>query len=227
MAKKILIVEDERAIREMVNFALRREGFKSLEAGSVAEAEAVLKEQVPDLILVDWMLPSVSGVDFVEHVRADERLNRVPIIMLTARVDESSRIAGLDAGADDYICKPFSVRELLARIRACLRREQQSASSVLALGRVKLDTEAHRVSIDDTPLEMGPTEYKLLKFLLCNPDRVYSRAQLLDNIWGRSAYVEERTIDVHVLRLRKVLAPFQCDNMLQTVRGAGYRFCMA
>lgn len=227
MAKKILIVEDERAIREMVNFALRREGFKSLEAGSVAEAEAVLKEQVPDLILVDWMLPSVSGVDFVEHVRADERLNRVPIIMLTARVDESSRIAGLDAGADDYICKPFSVRELLARIRACLRREQQSANSVLALGRVKLDTEAHRVSIDDKPLEMGPTEYKLLKFLLCNPDRVYSRAQLLDNIWGRSAYVEERTIDVHVLRLRKVLAPFQCDNMLQTVRGAGYRFCMA
>lgn len=222
--KHILVVEDERAIREMIGFALRRDGYEFSEAGSVAQAEEMISERLPDLVLVDWMLPGVSGVDFVKHLRDDERIANIPIIMLTARTEEEDRIQGLDAGADDYICKPFSPRELMARIRAALRRSVGVESEVLVVGDLKIDVESHRVQCKSDVIDMGPTEYKLLKFLMKHSDRVYSRAQLLDHIWGHNAYVEERTIDVHVLRLRKALTPSGCDNMLQTVRGAGYRF---
>lgn len=222
--KHILVVEDERAIREMIGFALRRDGYEFSEAGSVAQAEEMISERLPDLVLVDWMLPGVSGVDFVKHLRDDERITNIPIIMLTARTEEEDRIQGLDAGADDYICKPFSPRELMARIRAALRRSVGVESEVLVVGDLKMDVESHRVQCKSDVIDMGPTEYKLLKFLMKHSDRVYSRAQLLDHIWGHNAYVEERTIDVHVLRLRKALTPSGCDNMLQTVRGAGYRF---
>lgn len=222
--KHILVVEDERAIREMIGFALRRDGYEFSEAGSVAQAEELINERVPDLLLVDWMLPGISGVDFVKHLRDDERMVHVPIIMLTARTEEEDRIQGLDAGADDYICKPFSPRELMARIRAALRRSSGVESEVLVVGDLTMDVESHRVQCKEDVIDMGPTEYKLLKFLMKHSDRVYSRAQLLDHVWGHNAYVEERTIDVHVLRLRKALTPSGCDNMLQTVRGAGYRF---
>jgi two-component system phosphate regulon response regulator PhoB len=225
-AKRILVIEDEQAIREMIGFALRREGYEIMEAGSVAAADALLEDTLPDAMLVDWMLPDVSGVDFLRRAKQDPRLQEIPSIMLTARSEEDDKVTGLDAGADDYISKPFSPRELMARIRSVLRRSGQSEDPVLSLGELKLDTSSHRVSYKEQTIELGPTEYKLLHFLIQHPDRVYSRTQLLDHVWGHNAYVEERTIDVHVLRLRKILAPHGCDKMLQTVRGAGYRFSL-
>lgn len=223
-AKKILVIEDEQAIREMIGFALRREGYEFLEAASVREAEIWLDNQVPDVMLVDWMLPGVSGIDFIRHIKQDKRLQAVPVIMLTARTEEDDKITGLDAGADDYISKPFSPRELMARIRSVLRRSGKADVQVLQVGGLTMDIDSHRVSFNDSPIDLGPTEYKLLQFLMEHTDRVYSRTQLLDHVWGHNAYVEERTIDVHVLRLRKSLTPSGCDKMLQTVRGAGYRF---
>ena len=223
-SKKILVVEDEQAIREMIGFALRREGYEFLEAASVSEAEQLITSQRPDVMLVDWMLPGTSGVDFIRHIRQDEYMQDVPAIMLTARTEEDDKITGLDAVADDYISKPFSPRELMARIRVALRRTGKTESQILETGELKLDVDSHRVSFKGEPIELGPTEYKLLYFFMEHPDRVYSRAQLLDYVWGHNAYVEERTIDVHVLRLRKALTPSGCDKMLQTVRGAGYRF---
>lgn len=222
--KCILVVEDEQAIREMIGFALRREGYDFIEAASVDAAEAAIQDVLPDVMLVDWMLPGVSGVEFIRRVKQDERLTQVPIIMLTARTEEDDKITGLDAGADDYISKPFSPRELMARIRAALRRTGRAEASSLEVGPLRMDIESHRVSCRGEQFDLGPTEYKLLNFLMENPDRVYSRSQLLDHVWGHNAYVEERTIDVHVLRLRKALTPYDCDKMLQTVRGAGYRF---
>lgn len=225
-AKRILVIEDEQAIREMIGFALRREGYEIMEASSVAAANALLADKLPDAMLIDWMLPDVSGVDFLRRTKQDPRLQEIPSIMLTARSEEDDKVTGLDAGADDYISKPFSPRELMARIRSVLRRSGQSEDPVLSLGELKLDTSSHRVSYKEQTIELGPTEYKLLHFLIQHPDRVYSRTQLLDHVWGHNAYVEERTIDVHVLRLRKILAPHDCDKMLQTVRGAGYRFSL-
>lgn len=224
MSKKVLVIEDERAIREMIAFALKRDGFECIDAASVSEAEAKLATAVPDVMLIDWMLPGVSGVDYVRQIKKDESLKSVPVIMLTAKAEEDDKIEGLDAGADDYVAKPFSPRELMARIRAVLRRTGATEMRSLQVGDLKMDIDSHRVSYNKTAIELGPTEYKLLQFLMKNPDRVYSRNQLLDHVWGHNAYVEERTIDVHVLRLRKALMPTGCDKMLQTVRGAGYRF---
>lgn len=222
--KRILVVEDEQAIREMIGFALRREGYHFIEAGSVAEAEDAIAEQVPDLMLVDWMLPGTSGVEFVRHTKRDELTQDVPVIMLTARTEEDDKIVGLDAGADDYVSKPFSPRELIARIRAVLRRIGSADGQLLEVGGLAMDVDSHRVTYGDSNLDLGPTEYRLLQFFMSHVDRVYSRTQLLDHVWGRSAFVEERTVDVHVLRLRKALAPYGCDKLVQTVRGAGYRF---
>ena len=224
-SKHILVVEDERPIREMVAFQLRRAGFEVQEAGSSAEARQAVAAKVPDMVLVDWMLPGVSGLELTRSLKRDELTREVPIIMLTARVDEHDKVSGLDSGADDYITKPFSPRELLARINAVLRRvAPDHGSEIIKLDNLALDAASHRVTVSDQQVHLGPTEYRLLNFFMTHPDRVYSRAQLLDHIWGANVYVEERTVDVHIRRLRKALAEFNADGYVQTVRGAGYRF---
>jgi two-component system phosphate regulon response regulator PhoB len=224
-ANSILIVEDEPAIREMVAMALERAEFKVVQASSAAEAEQRLADGLPDLIVLDWMMPVVSGIELARRLRRDEYTRQVPIIMLTARGEEDDLVRGFDAGADDYLTKPFSPRELIARIRAVLRRAAPSGEEgVLEAGSLRLDMESHRVSSGGEVVEMGPTEFKLLHFFMSHPERVYSRGQLLDMVWGRGAYVEERTIDVHIRRLRKALEPSGQDGYVQTVRGTGYRF---
>ena len=221
---QILIVEDEPAIREMLRFALERDGHVVHEAGSGAAARAVLADRDIDLALVDWMLPGGSGLELVRSLRRDERSRSLPLIMLTARTEEHDITAGLDAGADDYVTKPFSPRELGSRIRAQLRRSRDfEADETLVRGPLRLDRAAHRVSAAGTELALGHTEFKLLAFLMKHPERVYSRAQLLDNVWGPGTFIEERTVDVHVLRLRKSLRPHGADGLIETVRGAGYR----
>ena len=222
--KNILIVEDEKPIREMVGFSLGRAGFTVTEAGDITEAFECLAHQLPDLILLDWMLPGASGLELARRLKRDELTRDVPIIMLTARGEEEDKVTGLEAGADDYITKPFSPRELQARIRAVLRRSSsEDESGVVRIEGLELDTESHRVSANQVPVEMGPTEFRLLEFFMTHPERVYSREQLLDRVWGRNSFVEERTVDVHILRLRKALAPSGYEAMIQTVRGAGYR----
>jgi two-component system phosphate regulon response regulator PhoB len=224
-ANSILIVEDEPAIREMVVMALERAGYEMLQAASAEEAERVLANGLPALILLDWMLPGMSGIELARRLRRDEYTRDIPIIMLTARSEEDDRIRGLEVGADDYIAKPFSTRELQARIKAVLRRSQpHDEEGVLAVESLKVDTSSHRVTAGEAAVEMGPTEFRLLHFFMSHPERVYSRSQLLDMVWGRGAYVEERTVDVHIRRLRKALEPSGHDNLIQTVRGAGYRF---
>ncbi len=222
-ANDILIVEDEPAIRAMVAMALERADFAVREAGDVPAAERAIADRRPDLILLDWMLPGTSGIELARRLRRDEYTRDVPILMLTARAEEDDRVRGLDVGCDDYLTKPFSPRELVARIKALLRRSGQD-NATLAVGSLCLDTLAHRVSANGAPVELGPTEYRLLHFFMAHPERVYSRTQLLDMVWGRGAYVEERTVDVHIRRLRKALETHQCDHLVQTVRGAGYRF---
>ncbi len=223
-AKNVLIVEDEAAIREMVGFALRRAGFDLVEASDGKQAHVRIGEHLPDVILMDWMLPDVSGIELLRQLKRDELTQNIPVIMLTARTEEDDKIHGLDTGADDYITKPFSPKEMVARIRAILRRQKQEHEEVLQVGELQLDSAAHRVMAGQQEIQMSPTEYKLLNFFMTHQDRVYSRAQLLDFVWGRDAYVEDRTVDVHVLRLRKLLKPFSFDKMIQTVRGSGYRF---
>lgn len=224
-ANSILIVEDEPTIREMVVMALERVGYQMLQAGSAEEAEQVLANGLPALILLDWMLPGMSGIELARRLRRDDYTRATPIIMLTARGEEDDRIRGLEVGADDYIAKPFSTRELQARIKAVLRRSQpHDDDGVLVVDNLKIDTSSHRVTAGEQALEMGPTEFRLLHFFMSHPERVYSRSQLLDMVWGRGAYVEERTVDVHIRRLRKALEPSGHDNLIQTVRGAGYRF---
>ncbi|MEO1752265.1 phosphate regulon transcriptional regulator PhoB [Thiofaba sp. EF100] len=223
--KTILIVEDEKPIREMVSFALGRAGYTLVEAGDIAEAFECLARQVPDLILLDWMLPGASGLELARRLKKDELTRDVPIIMLTARGEEEDKVTGLEAGADDYITKPFSPRELQARIKAVLRRATpEGESTVIRVDGLELDAGGHRVTAQGQSLEMGPTEFRLLEFFMTHPERVYSRGQLLDRVWGRNSFVEERTVDVHILRLRKALSPSGHDAMIQTVRGAGYRF---
>ncbi|MEW6765294.1 MAG: phosphate regulon transcriptional regulator PhoB [Pseudomonadota bacterium] len=223
--KTILIVEDEKPIREMVTFALGRAGYTLIEAGDIAEAFESLARQVPDLILLDWMLPGASGLELARRLKKDELTRDVPIIMLTARGEEEDKVTGLEAGADDYITKPFSPRELQARIKAVLRRStSEDEGGVIRIEGLELDAGGHRVMAQAQPVEMGPTEFRLLEFFMTHPERVYSRGQLLDRVWGRNSFVEERTVDVHILRLRKALAPSGHDAMIQTVRGAGYRF---
>ena len=223
--EKILLVEDEPAIREMAVMALERAGFTLLEAADAAEAEAVLAEGLPDLILLDWMLPGTSGIELARRLRREEYTREVPIIMLTARTEEDDRVRGLEVGADDYVTKPFSTRELAARIKAVLRRAQaQDESGVIEVQGLRLETASHRVTANGERVELGPTEFRLLQFFMAHPERVYSRAQLLDMVWGRNAFVEERTVDVHIRRLRKALSTQGHDRLIQTVRGTGYRF---
>ena len=224
MQKRILIVEDEASIRDMVAFALRKAGMDPIHAADARAAQLAIADKVPDLILLDWMLPGLSGLDLARRLRKEQISREVPIIMLTARGEEMDRVNGLEAGVDDYVVKPFSSRELVARIRAVLRRSQgEDGEGVIEIGRLRLDAPAHRVFADGQPVPIGPTEYRLLHFFMTHADRVYSRPQLLDHVWGSSVYVEERTVDVHIRRLRKTLEPFGLDNMVQTVRSAGYR----
>ena len=232
MQKHILIVDDEPAIRDMVAYALRKGEYEPAHAGDAREAQAAIAERVPDLILLDWMLPGTSGLELARRWRKDALTRDVPIIMLTARGEENDRVGGLEAGVDDYVVKPFSARELLARIRAVLRRSREDdEDGSVQVGGLRIDGAAHRVFADtstgSTPVHIGPTEYRLLHFFMTHPERVYSRSQLLDHVWGGSVYVEERTVDVHIRRLRKTLEPHQLDPMVQTVRGAGYRFSAA
>lgn len=223
--KKILLIEDEAAIREMTAMALERAGYGVIEAEDASQAERVLSDGVPDLILLDWMLPSTSGIELARRFRRDEYTREVPIIMLTARSEEDDRIRGLESGADDYVTKPFSPRELIARIKAVIRRSSPDQDEgLLEANGLVLDTMSHRVSANGAVLDMGPTEFRLLQFFMAHPERVYSRSQLLDMVWSRGSFVEERTVDVHIRRLRKALAAESFDSFIQTVRGAGYRF---
>ena len=223
--KRILIVDDEPAIRDMIAFALRKAEYEPALAVDVREAQTRIAERVPDLILLDWMLPGISGIEYARRLRRETLTREVPIIMLTARGEENDRVSGLDAGVDDYVVKPFSSRELLARIKAVMRRSRgDEEDGSVALGGLRIDGAAHRVFAGEAPISIGPTEYRLLHFFMTHPERVYSRSQLLDHVWGGTVYVEERTIDVHIRRLRKTLEPFGLDNLVQTVRGAGYRF---
>lgn len=220
---RILIVEDEAPIAELIAVNLRHNGFQPVWAIDAVTAQRELDEVLPDVILLDWMLPGESGLTLAKRWRSASRTKSVPILMLTARVDEADRVAGLDAGADDYIVKPFSPRELLARIRAVLRRRVPEASGgTVKIGELVLDADTHRVSHGDQPLKVGPTEFKLLHYLMRHPERVHSRGALLDKVWGDHVYIEERTVDVHVKRLRESLGP--AGHMIETVRGAGYRF---
>ena len=220
---RILIVEDEPAIAELIAVNLRHNGFQPVWAIDAETAQRELDEILPDVILLDWMLPGESGLALARKWRATARTKTVPILMLTARGDEADRVAGLDAGADDYIVKPFSPRELLARIRAVLRRRVPEASGgVVKMGELQLDADTHRVNLADKPLKVGPTEFKLLHYLMRHPERVHSRGALLDKVWGDHVYIEERTVDVHVKRLRESLG--EAGIMIETVRGAGYRF---
>ncbi len=225
MQKQVLIVEDEPAIRDMVAFALTRAGIEPVHAADTRTAQEAIAARVPDLVLLDWMLPGMSGLEFARRLRRDELTREVPIIMLTARGEEDDRVSGLDAGIDDYVVKPFSTRELVARVKAVLRRSHgESEEGTVELGGLRIDGPAHRVFAGERPIAIGPTEYRLLHFFMTHPERVYSRAQLLDHVWGGNVYVEERTVDVHIRRLRKTLEPFGLDALVQTVRGSGYRF---
>jgi two-component system phosphate regulon response regulator PhoB len=224
--RRVLIVEDEQPIREMVAFGLRRAGFEVGEACNGVQAQACIADARPDLILMDWMLPDLSGLELTRRLKRDEMTRDIPIIMLTARAEELDKVTGLESGADDYLTKPFSPRELKARIDAVLRRgTPRDEERPLQVKGLCMDTAGHRVLAGDTEIHLGPTEYRLLNFFMTHPDRVYSRSQLLDRVWGGNVYVEERTVDVHIRRLRKALESHALDGYVQTVRGAGYRFC--
>ncbi len=223
--KKILIVDDEAPIRDMLRVALEMAEYNVLEAGDAQEAHSLIVDQSPDLVLLDWMLPGTSGIELARRIKRNEVTQDIPIIMLTAKGEEDNKIQGLEVGADDYITKPFSPRELVARLKAVLRRtESFSAQETIVVDGLCLDPKSHRVSINEVPVNMGPTEYRLLEFFLTHQERVYTRGQLLDHVWGGNVYVEERTVDVHIRRLRKALSIQQHDRYIQTVRGAGYRF---
>lgn len=224
--EQILIVEDEPAIREMVVMTLEMAGFDSLQAADVSEAHQQVVDHRPALILLDWMLPGdKSGIDFCRMLKNDELLAEIPVIMLTAKSEEDSKVHGLDAGADDYMTKPFSTRELISRIKAVLRRSSALiADKSIEVGKLSLDPKSQRVTAAGKTIEIGPTEYRLLAFFMSHPERAYTRTQLLDQVWGGNVYIEDRTIDVHIRRLRKLLKPHDCDTLIQTVRGTGYRF---
>lgn len=221
---RILIVDDEAAIREMISMALEVAGYRWQEAENASLAHTKIVDERPDLVLLDWMMPGVSGLELARRLKRDESTREIPLIMLTAKSDEDNKIQGLDAGADDYITKPFSTRELISRVNAVLRRTQGDRGKALKLEGLVIDPVSHRISADDQPVDMGPTEYRLLEFFMTHQDRAYSRAQLLDQVWGGNVYVEDRTVDVHIRRLRKALEPHRYDHLIQTVRGTGYRF---
>lgn len=225
MPANILLVEDEPAIQELIAVNLTRAGHHVVRVSDAETGERMVREALPDLILLDWMLPGMSGVELARRLRADERTRAVPIIMLTARGEEQDKVVGLDTGADDYITKPFSPRELVARIKAVLRRRApQVTDDPVEAGGIRLDPTTHRVSADGQSLSLGPTEFRLLHFLMTHPERVHSRTQLLDRVWGDHVFVEERTVDVHIRRLRSALEQTGHDVLVQTVRGSGYRF---
>ncbi|MFB9886343.1 phosphate regulon transcriptional regulator PhoB [Balneatrix alpica] len=222
--KKVLIVDDEAPIREMIAVALEMAGYQCMEAENTSKAHALIVDEKPDLMLLDWMLPGTSGIEFCRRLKRDQFTAEIPIIMLTAKGDEDNKIQGLEAGADDYITKPFSPRELVARLKAVLRRATpQGMEEPVEVDGLLLDPVSHRVTSHGKQLEMGPTEYRLLHFFMTHPERAYSRGQLLDQVWGGNVYVEERTVDVHIRRLRKALGEAH-EHLIQTVRGTGYRF---
>lgn len=222
---RILVVEDEQPIRDLIAFGLRRAGCDVALAEHSQAALASIGDRRPDIVLVDWMLPDMSGLELIRVLRRDANTRDIPVVMLTARGEEADKVAGLESGADDYVTKPFSARELVARIQAVLRRSAPVGESErLDVEGLSLDQAGHRVTAGDKAVALGPTEYRLLAFLMTHPDRVYSRSQLLDRVWGGNVYVEERTVDVHIRRLRKSLEPSGYDRFVQTVRGAGYRF---
>lgn len=222
---KVLVVEDEAAIRDMIRFALEKAGMVVQTAANAHESLIRISEDRPDIILMDWMMPSVSGLELTRRLRKDSFTEDIPIIMLTARVSEDDKVAGLEAGTDDYVIKPFSPRELLARIRAVMRRSNPADDQGhIVAGPLSLDTISRRVLINKEEIQIGPTEYRLLEFFMSHPGRAYSRTQILDHVWGSNAYLEERTVDVHIRRLRKALEPARASEYLQTVRGHGYRF---
>lgn len=224
---KILIVEDEDAIRGMLMMVLEQAGFDPIAASDAEDAHKVLEENLPDLILLDWMLPGLSGVEWARRLKKDQTYRELPIILLTARGEEEDKVRGLEIGADDYMTKPFSPKELIARVRAVLRRSGKiQGSAQIELGDLVLDTEQHRLSIGDKLLDVSPTEFRLMQFFMTHPDKVYNRTQLLDQVWGRSVYIEERTVDVHIRRLRKILGEYGREDLVQTVRGFGYRFSL-
>jgi two-component system phosphate regulon response regulator PhoB len=225
MAATILVVEDEPAIQELIAYNLKQAGHLPLRADNAEQALNLVANALPDLVLLDWMLPGLSGIEFARRLRADKRTRAIPIIMLTARSDEQDKLQGLETGADDYITKPFSPRELNARIKAVLRRRApEMTDDMVQLGGLKLDPASHRVTGNGQPVDLGPTEFRLLHFLMTHSERVHSRTQLLDQVWGDHVFVEERTVDVHIRRLRKALEPTKLDTLVQTVRGTGYRF---
>jgi len=223
----ILVVEDEEAIRSMLVMVLQQYDFNVLEAGDVAQAQLILDNTLPDLILLDWMLPKVTGDEWTRRLKSSDNFRDLPIILVTAKGEETDKIRGLDLGADDYVTKPFSPKELISRIKAVLRRSGKIHDlTQIKFQDIVLDTTQHRVSIADNEIDISPTEFRLLSFFLTHPDKVYNRTQLLDQVWGRSVYIEERTVDVHIRRLRKILAKYQREEWLQTVRGFGYRFAV-
>ena len=225
MASKILIIEDEQSIRRMVNFCLSNAGFEVTQATDAEQGRKQVLQSPPDLILMDWMLPGISGIELTRILKQESTTREIPIIMLTARGEEGDKVRGLDSGAEDYITKPFSPKEMVARINAVLRRVSPHATEEsVVVGKLELDPSSHRVSYNGDSMDMGPTEFRLLHFFMTHTDKVYSRSRLLDRVWGTNVYIEERTVDVHIRRLRKILAEHQADNLIQTVRGAGYRF---
>ena len=225
MVAKILIVEDEAAIQELITYNLQQAGYEAVCVDNAEKAMMTINDALPDLILLDWMLPNMSGIEFARILRHNERTRLIPIIMLTARIQEADKVAGLEIGADDYITKPFSPRELIARINAVLRRLIPEASDeIVEIDGLRLDPANHRVTAGNKEIELGPTEFRLLHFMMTHTERVYTRNQLLDRVWGDHVFVEERTVDVHIRRLRKALELAGKDEWIQTVRGAGYRF---
>jgi two-component system phosphate regulon response regulator PhoB len=225
MGGAILVVEDEPAIQELIAVNLEHAGHQVLRAANVPEAEALVREVLPDLVLLDWMLPGPPGLSFARQLRTNQRTRDIPIIMLTARAQEQDTIEGLESGADDYVTKPFSPRELLARIKAVMRRRApQLTDDIVEIAGLKLDPVAHRVSAAGANVELGPTEFRMLHFFMTHPERVYNRAQLLDEVWGDHVFVEERTVDVHIRRLRQALEASRLDCLVETVRGTGYCF---
>ena len=223
--KTVLIVDDEAAIREMVSLALETAKFNVLEASDSQEGRAIIIDSQPDVVLLDWMMPGTTGLELLRRLRRDPLTEKIPVILLTAKTSEDSKITGLDSGADDFISKPFSPKELVSRIRAVIRRSTVTEpSEPIKVGEMLFDPESHRVSICDEPVEIGPTEYRMLQFFLTHQERVYSRDQILDHVWGPNVYLDERTVDVHIRRLRKAISVAGHEKYVQTVRGSGYRF---
>jgi two-component system phosphate regulon response regulator PhoB len=223
----VLVVEDEEAIKGMLEMVLEQAGFSVCSVADAEEAQKKLNEANPDLIVLDWMLPGISGVEWARRLKKEPLFQEIPIILLTARGEEEDKVRGFEIGADDYVTKPFSPKELVARIRAVLRRSGKlQGSAKITLGDLTLDLDQHRLTIGDQQLDVSPTEFRLMQFFMTHPDKVYSRTQLLDQVWGRSVYIEERTIDVHIRRLRKILAEYGKEDLVRTVRGFGYRFSL-